>query len=72
MSTAKSSQPRLGLRDLRKVREDMEHERYMTLRREQHRLGLWAPESKLREEARKYANESCRLLLARHNEAIEA
>lgn len=50
----------------------MEHERYMTLRREQHRLGLWAPESKLREEARKYANESCRLLLARHNEAIEA
>ena len=43
--------------DAREVRYKMEHERYMFLRRQQHRLGLYLPESKLRDAARDYANE---------------
>ena len=68
---ASSPPPRLGLRDLRKVREEMEHERYLMLRRQQKELGLYAPESRLRKEAYRYAVKACQDLLRSENEAID-
>lgn len=58
-------------KDWRKVREEMEHERYIQLRRMGHELNQWAPEMKLREEARRYANECCRMAIAQQNEITE-
>lgn len=49
----------------------MEHEHYLMLREQGKRLGLYAPESKLRKAAREHANESCRLAIRQQNELIE-
>lgn len=62
----------LGETNWRRAREDMEHEKYLELRKLNQQLASPLPESKLREEARKHANESCRLAIAMRNEQATA
>jgi hypothetical protein len=50
----------------------MEHEKYLELRKLNQKLASPLPESRLRDEARKHANESCRLAIAMRNEQAVA
>jgi hypothetical protein len=62
----------LGEKNWRRAREDMEHEKYLELRRLNQKLASPLPESKLREEARKHANDSCRMAIRIRNEQAVA
>ena len=58
--------------DWRSVREDMEHEKYLELRRHNRDSGSNYTENQLREMARKHANEVCRLAIRRGNQSRNA
>ena len=62
----------LGETNWRRAREDMEHTKYLELRKLNQKLTAPLPESKLRKEARLYANESCRMAIAMRNEMCTA
>jgi hypothetical protein len=62
----------LGEANWRRAREDMEHEKYLELRKLNQKLTSPLGESRLRDEARKHANESCRLAIAMRNEQANA
>lgn len=64
----RASQPEIKEKNWRRAREEMEQRKYLDLRKTNQMMGNPATEMHLREVARKYANDSCRMAIRMRNE----